>query len=100
MRRRERVREIREEKEMKKERKGKKKEKKERRKGKNEKGKGGWPAMAGGYRRRPELPEVAGVGRKGGQSNMWRGASVVKIEKLVFWKRGFGERSYSSLERE
>ena len=32
-----------------------------RRKGKNEKGKGGWPAMVGGHRRRPEM---AGDGRK------------------------------------
>jgi len=47
---------------MNKERKGKKiEEKEERRKGKNEKGKGGWPAMVGGHRRRPEM---AGDGRK------------------------------------
>jgi len=46
---------------------------------------------------------MAGVGRNPvaqaqAQATMG-GASVVKNERLEFWKRGFGERSNSSLER-
>ena len=52
--------------------------------------------MAGGHRRRPEL---AGVGWKGGQNNMWRGASVVQMVKMEFWKWCFGERRVGPLER-
>ena len=81
----------------KKERSEEKKEGKERMKeGKNEKRKGGWPAMAGGHRRRPEM---AGDGRNPVAQANYGGASVVKSEKLEFYKRSFGERTNSSSER-
>ena len=53
--------------------------------------------MARGRRRRPEL---AGVGWTRPQKRgLDDGASVVQIVKMGFCKRGFGERSNSSLER-
>ena len=69
-----------EEEERKKERKEEKKEGKERKERRME---GGWSAMAGGHRRWPET---------GSPSDMWRGASVVQMVKIEFWKWWFGER--------
>ena len=52
-----------------------------------------WPAVAGDGRSWPEK-----VAKAPSPSNL-EGASVVQKEKMEFWKRGFRERSYSSLER-
>ena len=92
---------IREEKKRKeKGRKGKKERKKEKeRKGKNEirEGEGrptmAWPAVVSGGR--SWLEKVA---KAPSPSRLW-GASVVKMGKMEFCKRDFGERNYSSLER-
>ena len=42
---------------------------------------------------------MAGGGRLKPQGRSGDGASVVEMVKMKFWKRGFGERSYISLER-
>ena len=83
------------------------KKRKKERKEKKEEWKGGWsvklPATAGGGRR---WSEMAGSGRrwpekvaKSPSPNQWWSASVVQKGEMEFRKRGFGERSYTSLER-
>ena len=61
---------------------------------------GGWsvrlPAVAGGGRRRPE---VAGDRWPKPPSPNNDGATLVEMVKTEFWKRSFGERSYTLLER-
>ena len=85
--------------ERKKERRGEKERKKEKKR--KERRREGWKAgqglaaVGGGGRR----PEVAGGGRLKPQGRSGDGASLVEMVKMSFWKRGFGERSYSSLER-